>query len=129
MIDLFANLTSLHRSLDYHLARHELLSSNIANAETPGYRPLDASFESYLSRASELRATNPAHLGASAQSRFEMSIFEDPAAAPGNDGNMVSMEREMAKISANSIRYRSAAEMFNRRLALLRYASTDGQRR
>lgn len=35
----------------------------------------------------------------------------------------------MAKIAANSLRYRAAAEMLNRRMALMRYAASDGQRR
>jgi flagellar basal-body rod protein FlgB len=129
MIDLFANLAALNRSLDYHLARQGLLSSNVANAETPGYQPLDLRFDSYLARAGELKVTDPGHLGPSAANHFEMSVFADPATAPGNDGNTVSMEREMGKLSANSIRYRAATEMLSRRIGLLKYAATDGQRR
>ncbi len=128
-MDLFANLAALHRSLDYHLARHSLLASNVSNAETPGFRPLDLSFDAYLTRAGELKVTDPKHLGAAGDSRFDAAIFEDPTGTPGNDGNAVSLEREMAKISANSIRYRAGAEMLGRRMAMLKYAATDGQRR
>jgi flagellar basal-body rod protein FlgB len=130
MIDLFVNLAALQRSLDYHLRRHALLSSNVANAETPGYRPLDVSFDAYLARAGEVQVTDPRHLGAGAQDdRFSSAMFEDATVSVGNDGNAVSVEREMSKISANSIRYRAAAEMISRRLGLLKYAATDGQRR
>lgn len=129
MIDLFANLAALQRCLDYHLQRHAVLSSNVANAETPGFRPLDVSFDAYLARASDLRVTDPRHMGPGAGDQFRSALFEDATAAVGNDGNAVSMEREMSKISANSIRYRGAAEMITRRLGLLKYAATDGQRR
>ena len=129
MIDLFTNLAALHRSLDYHLSRHSLLASNIANAETPGYRPLDLSFDAYLSRAGELRATHPNHQAPAEANRFKTSLFDDSTGSPGNDGNTVSMEREMAKLSANSVRYKATAEMLGRRLALLKYAASDGQRR
>lgn len=129
MIDLFANLAALQRSLDYHLQRHALLAANVANTETPGYRPLDLSFDAYLSRAGEMQSTDPAHLGASSTDRFQTAVFDDSTTSAGNDGNTVSLEREMAKLSANSVRYRAATEMISRRLALLKYAASDGQRR
>ena len=128
MVDLFGNLTLLQHSLDYHLRRHGLLASNIANAETPGYQPLDLSFQATLSRTVDLRGSDARHLGASEESRFSRGIFTDPSGTPGNDGNTVSLDREMAKLTANSIRYRSAAEMLGRRVAMLRYAVSDGQR-
>jgi len=129
MIDLFSDLNMLQHSLDYHLKRHGLLTSNIANSETPGYIPQDLSFRATLARASDLRGSDARHLGVSDESRFGSAVFPDPSGPPGNDGNAVSLERETAKLSANSIRYRSAAEILSRRMALLRYAATDGQRR
>ena len=128
MVDLFSNFDLLQHSLDNHLRRHGLLASNIANAETPGYQPMDLSFQASLARAADVRGTDPRHLGASDESRFDRAIFFDPTAQAGNDGNTVSLDREMAKLTANSIRYRSAAEIFSRRLGLLRYAVSDGQR-
>ncbi|MCA9669743.1 MAG: flagellar basal body rod protein FlgB [Myxococcales bacterium] len=129
MSGLFADVAAMRRALDFHLRRHAVLSSNVANAETPGYKPSDISFETVLGAASELRATDTRHLrsdGASAGQRYH--VFKDPS-TPNANGNAVSLEREMAKIAANSLRYRAAAEMLNRRMALMRYAASDGQRR
>ncbi len=128
MIDLFANIEALRRSLDYHLNRHAVLGSNVANAETPGYRAMDVSFDAYLSRAERINQTNPRHMTTSGMQEFEMEVFEDPAASPGNDGNTVSLEREMAKISANTIRFKTNLEILSRRLATLKYAANDGKR-
>jgi len=129
MIDLFSHLTTTERCIDYHLKRHGLLASNVANAETPGYRPLDMSFDAYLSNVKKLRTTASRHMGAVGGSRYQSSLFEDPVDSPGNDGNAVSMEREMGKIVANSQRFRASVEMISRRLSLLKYAATDGTRR
>lgn len=128
-LDLFANLAALQRSLDYHLSRHSLISSNVANAETPGYRPLDLNFDAYLARAGELEVTNPRHLGSAGESRFALGLREDPGPTVRADGNAVSTEREMAKLSANSLRYRAVTEMLSRRMGILKYAASDGTRR
>ena len=130
-MDLFATpaITALRRSLDYHLMRHSVLGSNVANAETPGYRSVDLSFDALLDRAEKIRSTHADHLGEGGPRQPAWEVFDDSVASPGNDGNTVSLEREMAKISANTIRYNAASEMLSRRLAILKYAATDGQRR
>jgi flagellar basal-body rod protein FlgB len=130
-LDLLATpeFSALRRTLGYHLLRHSLLTSNVANVETPGYRAADLSFDSFLDEAERMRTTQPKHLSDSDTEVSQMEVFDDSEASPGNDGNTVSLEREMAKISANTIRYNSSLEILSRRLAILRYAATDGSRR
>ena len=128
MINIFSNLNSMERAIDYHVKRHALLATNVANAETPGFRPQDMSFDAALSKAKLLRTSHPRHMESVGGSRYQMSLFEDPVDNPGNDGNAVSMEREMGKIVANSHRYRATVEMISRRMSLLKYAATDGRR-
>ena len=49
MIGLFAPvIDQLSRGLTYATARHLVLARNIANSETPGYRPRDLVFDDYL---------------------------------------------------------------------------------
>ena len=50
----------------------------------------------------------------------------DPAPNPSADGNAVDLEREMAKVAANRVRYGTSSELVSRRMALLRYTATDG---
>ncbi len=128
MIDIFSQLSSMERAIGYHVKRHALLATNVANAETPGFRPQDMSFDAFLSKAQLLRTSHARHMETVGGSRYQMSLFEDPVDSPGNDGNAVSMEREMGKIVANSHRYRAAVEMISRRMSLLKYAATDGRR-
>jgi flagellar basal-body rod protein FlgB len=123
VIDLFDSIARLERLLDYHLQRHTVLSANVANVETPGYVAKDVSFQDALQEASAPRRTDPQHLPSSGAAAAHSAVFEDPV--PGRDRGAV-LEREMAKVSANAVRYEMAAELVRRRLALLRYAASDG---
>ena len=53
-------------------------------------------------------------------------LYEDAGPSAGADGNSVDLERELAKVDANRVRYAGTAELVSRRLAMLRYAATDG---
>lgn len=128
MKTLFDGLSTLERSLEYQLRRQELLTANIANAQTPGYQPQDLRFDLALDRAQQLACTHRGHLGAGGASVIGHETFVDAAVTPGNDGNGVSVERELAKMTANGIRFRALAEMVSRRLGLMHYAVRDGQR-
>lgn len=123
---LFSGLATLQESLDYHQDRQVMLDSNIANADTPGYRPVDLGFLPPPPPGTlGLDRTDGAHLDP--RDRPALLVpFEDPSPAPGNDLNAVDMDRELAKVAANTIRYETAAEIAARRLGLLKYAAGDG---
>jgi len=123
-VDLFGALKSLERQLDYHARRHEVLASNLANAETPGYRDKELVFASSLGSAQQLLRSDPRHLGGSAQGGFKVVEAE----APGGVSEGVRLERAMARISANRLRYETAIELVRKRLALLRYTAMGGGR-
>ena len=124
MIDVFDSIARLERLLDYHLQRHAVLSANVANVETPGYVAKDVTFQDALQEAwSGMRRTDARHLTAAGGGSPYTAVFKDPV--PGRDRGAV-LEREMAKVSANTVRYEMAAELVRRRLAMLRYAASDG---
>jgi len=123
MINMFDSIARLERLLDYHLQRHAVLSANVANVETPGYVSKDLRFEEALSAAfGGMERTHAAHLPPHEGGFSDTAVFEDPVR--GHDPG-AALEREMAKVSANSVRYEMAAELVRRRLALLRYAASD----
>lgn len=132
-IDLYSGVRSLEVAMDYHLDRQVLLNSNIANSDTPGYRPLDLGLlpadRPGRGPGGEpgvlLARTAAEHLGPHGRGAL-LVPFEDPAASAGNDLNFVDMDRELAKVAANTLRYETAAELMARRLAALRYAAADG---
>ena len=130
-MQLFGTVESLSRALDYHLERHNVIASNVANVDTPGFRPLDlvrpteSGFGEQTALA--LRATRHGHIGSfGEQESSQLVPVEDQFALAGADGNAVSLEREMAKLAANDLRYETATKVVSRQLAMLRYAASDG---
>ena len=107
----FGTIDQLGAAMTYHRERHAVLAGNIANLDTPGYKPLD------LERRDS---------GAAGASPELVTTFEDGGALQGPDGNAVSLERELAKIDANRTRYVASGDLVTRQLAMMRYAAGDG---
>jgi flagellar basal-body rod protein FlgB len=132
MADLFVHITPLRAALDYHLDRHNILASNIAHVDTPGYvsrdlaRTADPTFAQAL--AVSMDRTNPAHMqGAPAVASTTGRVFDDPAVSGGSDRNFVSLDREAAKIAANQLRYDVSSALASAELAQLAFAAGDGR--
>ncbi|MES2965343.1 MAG: flagellar basal body rod protein FlgB [Bdellovibrionota bacterium] len=137
MADLFDKTTrALGSSLQLRQTRNSAISANIANAETPGYQAKKVDFEDAMSRAlhmEDMKATtgsDPAHfaMGPGAISRIKADIYDNPDASVNNDGNTVDLEKEMTSLAENSIAYKAAVQLINKKMAALKYAATDGGR-
>ena len=127
MTELFGGISRLQRALDYHLERHNVVASNIANVDTPGFRARELLRETGEgASAHQIRRTQEGHLGPGERTA-RMDLVEDTTTPPGNDGNAVSLDREMAKLAANDLRFDGASKIVARQLAMLRYAANDGR--
>jgi flagellar basal-body rod protein FlgB len=99
-VDLFDTSTlALERALAGSALRHEVLSSNIANANTPGFRRQDVDFHSVLADAVKS--------GDDGLRRVGFSAATDSSGAMRLDGSSVDMEREMASLVQNSLEYQA----------------------
>lgn len=105
-------------------ARQELLSSNIANADTPGYKARDIDFASALKNAmagsSEqlpLMTSSAMHLEGNAGNQVAGApvLYRRPD-QPSADGNTVSMDVERAQSADNALRYEASVTFLNARL-------------
>lgn len=137
MSDLFGKTTdALASSINLRQLRHNVVSGNIANAETPGYKAKKLDFEEALARAIDLNGMgkmsvdNPDHYAVSggAISSVRADVYDNPDVAMRNDGNTVDMEKEVATLTENTILYKAALELINKKLGGLRYAVTEGSR-
>ncbi|MEM8491637.1 MAG: flagellar basal body rod protein FlgB [Pseudomonadota bacterium] len=116
--------------LDVRAQRMELLSANIANADTPGYKARDVDFRAVMNRltdsesASNLRRTNDQHLGGGigVDGNAEV-LFREPAQT-SLDGNTVESYREHAAFMDNSVRYQASLNFLDGRIRGLRTAIT-----
>lgn len=110
MGDIFGKtLTRLKDLMDYHMSRQGVISSNLANQDTPGYKAKDLTFEKELETRLTLKRTDPAHKQISA-GQIQYRTHADPYARIGNDGNTVDMDREMMKIAQSSILYDASVQ-------------------
>jgi flagellar basal-body rod protein FlgB len=129
MSDMFSGVDRLRGALDYHVSRHNVLSSNIANAETPGFKPFELVRDEQPDgpQASlPLAVTNEGHAGAVSPAATQYEAREDKTTTPGANGNAVGLEHEMAKLAANDIRFEGAVKIVSQQLGMLRYAANDG---
>ncbi len=136
MSQIFDKTTSaLGTALNMRLMKQNLISSNIANAETPGYHAKKMDFEDALARALDIdglrgmSTSSDAHIavGGGGSSRVRPDIYENPEGAMNNDGNTVDLEKEMSNLTENSIMYKAALQLINKKLAALRYAVTENR--
>lgn len=135
MSNLFDKTTgALGTALNMRLIKHNVTSSNIANAETPGYHAKKIDFEEALARALDIdglrgmSTSSAEHFTVGGKSaRVRPDIYENPEGAINNDGNSVDLEREMSNLAENTIMYKAAMQLINKKLAALRYAASEGR--
>ena len=127
---------ALGASINFRALRQNVVSSNIANAETPGYKAKKLDFEEALARAVDLNGLNKVHtdhpdhvaVGGGSVRGVRADVYDNPDVNTSNDGNTVDLEREMAKLSENTILYKAAIQLINKKLAALKYAASEGGR-
>ncbi len=124
MAKLFDNsIDVLGKSLDGYLLRHDVISDNIANAETPGFKARRVDFETALQKAVDSQDSGASE---NAMSSVRPTIYEDPYSEEGQDLNTVDMDREMAALNKNDVKYSASSQAISREFALLRYAISEG---
>jgi flagellar basal-body rod protein FlgB len=114
-----ATTRGLAESLTLRQKRHEVLASNLANVETPGFKAKDLEFGTALADAFTSVQETPELPKPLFPSTRVMEDLDAPARA---DGNTVDIDFQMAKLSANAGEYSSLAHILGKRLALLRQA-------
>jgi len=117
-------------ALKLRSARQEILASNIANADTPGYKARDVNFSSAFQTALAKGGSNTAMATTSSkhlQSSNSPSVFGTHLMYRGEsqssiDGNTVNMDKEMAEFADNALRYQAALTFMQKRIETMRTA-------
>lgn len=131
-------MSFLREKMKWHQARQAVLASNVANADTPGYKPSDLkeiSFERHMLKArttggkrqmAGLSVTNSKHMQISSNSSadFKSMRGQDFEVTPG--GNGVVLEDQMTKIAGNQFDYQMATTVYSRSMGLLKIAIGRG---
>jgi len=110
----------LEKSLHYGKIRQDMIASNIANADTPYYRPKDIRFEEALSaeidkkfgkpsKKLELAKTDPMHLEPKdIENEYKPIVFFRDGHLARNDGNSVDIDVETTEMAKNNMAYNAA---------------------
>jgi flagellar basal-body rod protein FlgB len=124
------------KAMNLRAQRHAMIVSNLANADTPGYKAFDMMVEESMRQQSgseshlAMERTNPGHL--------PTAQANEPAVPPRivrlpeqdnlrGDGNTVDMDREMARLSSNQLLYRATAQIVAKDFQLLKNVITGGK--
>jgi flagellar basal-body rod protein FlgB len=121
-------LSMLRERMTWLNQRQETLSQNVANADTPGYvardlKPLD--FEKALSQAGSgaaMMTTNSRHIALSPSHAAKYEDHETPDQEFSPNGNAVSLEMEMIKVSDTQAQFQAAANLYAKAMTLMKTA-------
>ena len=123
---------ALEKAIGISQRRNELITSNISNLDTPGYKPKDINFKNELARALEtdhktgLTRTDPRHI--SMQMNGDQMIEPYEEEGEWNGYNWADIDSEMTKLTENNLLYRTAVEALLRKMTLLREVIREGGR-
>lgn len=98
--------------MDLLSARQKLVASNIANADTPGYKTKDLDFQ--FEFMSQINGLSP-------------NVTPVPGLQVKNDGNDVSMDRETRLLAENAIRFDLASTLMKSQIKMVRSALQEGK--
>jgi len=110
----------MDKALSYHATRQDLIAGNIANIDTPFYRPRDLSFHDTLRQEAnktfnepkvaslQLAQTNGAHFKSAVESDTDKAkLFYRDGHMARNDGNSVDLDVETSELTKNSMMYQT----------------------
>jgi len=136
---LFGEMVStLGKALDLRSIKHNTIASNITNADTPGYNSFDLVFEDEIQKRTGakpevgMRRTDNGHFSAvngaidNIEYKIKYKTEKPPMVNLRGDGNTVDIDKEMSKLSENSLMYNASAQILSRKFQSLKSVITGG---
>jgi flagellar basal-body rod protein FlgB len=139
MFDQIHHMTDLmHASLQSQVDRQRLISNNLANGDTPGFKASDLQFEAHLqhklAQMQGLAPTTQAGYYTHAE-HLPLDLPEDNLYAVQlqdsigrNDGNNVDLDLEMTKMAQANLSYATVSQLLSGRFSGVKYVISEGGR-
>ena len=130
MASIEQHVSVLSQAMTLRTQRHQVLASNIANADTPNYKARDFSFEAAMQNALAgrnptggvaLAKTSTGHLGGNGSSAPAMLKFRTDTQS-AVDGNTVDMDIERTQITDNALQYQILTQLIGNKFQSMRSA-------
>jgi len=122
------------RALDLRAYRAEVISSNVANADTPNYKAVDFDFKQALlageqnQRRLQMARSDGHHFASvSGQGSRGAALQFRQAVQPSLDGNTVDMDVERGAFTDNALKYQSTLTFLSKKIGSLNDAIRGGQ--
>jgi flagellar basal-body rod protein FlgB len=125
-------LTGFHqKAIDLRTQKMEIISGNLANANTPGYKARGLDFQSAMKSATSrsgqsLVKTHENHLSGSLQSQADIG-YRIPSQPDTGDGNTVEVQRERNEFLDTGMRYQASVEFLSSKIKGMKKAISGGQ--
>lgn len=133
--NIFSNTKVLEKALDATWLRNEVISNNIANVDTPGFKKSAVRFEDELEAAMVQRGIegnktrqNHINIGQASIDWVRPEIFTSEGTSMREDGNNVDIDAEMAALANNTIMYNYLVQKITREFHRIRNVIMEGRR-
>jgi len=112
--------------------RQQIVASNLANIDTPGYKTKDVSFYATMQEllsddSQELRSSRPDQKANLISMASRAQVFEVPGLASRDDKNNVDLDKELLKLSETSFGYSLMSQVVRGKLRTLALSINEGK--
>jgi flagellar basal-body rod protein FlgB len=126
-ISEFPIFSMLRTRMQWHQERQRLLAENVANANTPNFKPRDLAAPQFnraevAARPVAMAQTSQGHIVGSLDATGSFRVVGGSQSEVGPAGNGVSLEDEMLKVAANQMDFQAATALYTRGLGLIKTA-------
>lgn len=126
-------ISVLEQGLNAASLRHKVISNNIANVNTPGFKKSEVIFEDLLQEqlggsSMPLAKTNDGHMQRSNSSELSPIINTIESTSFRADGSNVDVDVEMANLAKNNIYYNALVQQLSRQFSNIKSAINEGRR-
>lgn len=134
MADFAQHFSVLSKALDLRVERHQVLASNIANADTPNYKARDFEFKAAMTNAlngksisGSLVTTSPGHQRGEPSLNGPAALMYRSEFQSAVDGNTVEMDVERSQMTDNALQYQILTQLISNKFQGLRTAMSNTQ--
>ena len=107
----FNYINVLNKAANASWKRNEVISNNIANVDTPGYKRKDVQFQTYLQSALSGDDSLDSRVADANMEQLDATVYTDDSSLSYRlDGNNVDIDTESANLAENQIRYEALLE-------------------
>ena len=124
---------ALEKALSANWQKAQLISNNIANEDTPGYKARRMEFESYLRRELQNQSSNMRVTAMTKRQKISRIstlrpyVYQDKSTVGRADGNNVNLDSEQMELARVQIQYQALRDKINSHYQALKYAISGGR--